>query len=198
MPERLTTPESVYLSRRQLLLAAGFLGIESALPTSATGPSPATRNPEFKLDRQLTPEWAATSYNNFYEFSSDKAQVKNKTGDFVTTPWSIEIKGLVNKPGTYDLDDPVRSVDLAVILYLGVFQIGLAYVFLTAAVRQVQAVETSLLLLLEPVLNPVWAAILHGERPGMPAVLGGTLVVLATLGSLVLGRTGQAPRNSAG
>lgn len=93
---------------------------------------------------------------------------------------------------------PVRSVDLAVILYLGVFQIGLAYVFLTAAVRQVQAVETSLLLLLEPVLNPVWAAILHGERPGMPAVLGGALVVLATLGSLVLGRTGQAPRNSAG
>jgi len=117
MPERLTTPESVYLSRRQLLLAAGFLGIESALPTSATGPSPATRNPEFKLDRQLTPEWAATSYNNFYEFSSDKAQVKNKTGDFVTTPWSIEIKGLVNKPGTYDLDDLVRRFPLEERLY---------------------------------------------------------------------------------
>jgi drug/metabolite transporter (DMT)-like permease len=67
-----------------------------------------------------------------------------------------------------------------VILYLGVFQIGLAYVLLTSALRYVPAFEASVLLLLEPVLNPVWAFMVNGERPGAWAVAGGVLIVTAT------------------
>jgi len=51
-------------------------------------------------------------------------------------------------------------------LYLGTCQLGVAYVFFSRAVPQVRAIEVSLLLLLEPVLNPLWAWLVHGETPG--------------------------------
>ena len=71
--------------------------------------------------------------------------------------------------------------DMAVIGYLGVFQIGLAYLFLTNGMKTVPAVEGSLLLLVEPALNPVWAGLIHGERPGGLAILGGALILSAAL-----------------
>ncbi len=71
-------------------------------------------------------------------------------------------------------------VDWLIIAYLGVFQVGLAYVCLTAGVRRVQAAEASMLLLLEPVLNPVWAWAVHGEFPGAWALVGGAVIVLST------------------
>jgi drug/metabolite transporter (DMT)-like permease len=67
-----------------------------------------------------------------------------------------------------------------VITYLGVFQIALAYVLLTSALRHVPAFEASVLLLIEPVLNPVWAFLVHGERPGAWALAGGVVIVAAT------------------
>jgi drug/metabolite transporter, DME family len=79
---------------------------------------------------------------------------------------------------------PVRAAagaDLAVILYLGVVQVGLAYVFLTRGLRHVPAFEASALLLLEPVMNPVWAWLVHHERPGGWALAGGTVIIVATL-----------------
>jgi DME family drug/metabolite transporter len=71
--------------------------------------------------------------------------------------------------------------DLLVIGYLGVFQIGLAYVLLTRAVRYIPALESSLLLLAEPALNPVWAWLVHGEKPTLPAMAGGILILSASL-----------------
>ena len=72
------------------------------------------------------------------------------------------------------------AADWAVIAYLGVFQIALAYVFVTRGIRHVPAFEASTLLLAEPALNPVWAWLVHGERPGAWAIAGGTLVLGAT------------------
>ena len=68
----------------------------------------------------------------------------------------------------------------ATLLYLGVFQIGLAYVFLTRAMPHLPALEVSLLLLLEPVLNPVWTWLVRGENPGAWTIAGGGLIVTAT------------------
>jgi drug/metabolite transporter (DMT)-like permease len=68
----------------------------------------------------------------------------------------------------------------ATIAYLGVFQIGVAYVCLTAAVRQLAALDLSLLLLLEPALNPVWTWLVRGEEPGGWVIVGGSLIVGAT------------------
>lgn len=70
--------------------------------------------------------------------------------------------------------------DWAAIGYLGAIQIGLAYLLLTRALRAVPAIEASLLLLTEPVLNPLWAWLTLGERPGAWALAGGALIVAAT------------------
>ncbi len=79
---------------------------------------------------------------------------------------------------------PVASVtapDVAAIVYLGVFQIAIAYAFVTRGVTHVGALEASLLLLLEPVLNPLWAWLVQGEVPGRWTVAGGALILAATL-----------------
>lgn len=71
--------------------------------------------------------------------------------------------------------------DWLTIGYLGVFQIGAAYLLLTAGVRHVTALEASVLLLLEPALNPVWAWLVHGETPGPWSIAGGILILGATI-----------------
>lgn len=73
-----------------------------------------------------------------------------------------------------------RMLDWAIIIGLGVVQIGLAYVFLTLAMRHIPALEVSVLLLLEPTLNPLWSWMVHGERPGPWSVLGGITILAAT------------------
>jgi drug/metabolite transporter (DMT)-like permease len=72
------------------------------------------------------------------------------------------------------------AADGAIVAYLGVFQIGLAYVCLGAGVRRVSALEASLILLLEPALNPLWAWLLHGEAPGLRVLIGGVAILAAT------------------
>ncbi len=79
---------------------------------------------------------------------------------------------------------PVSSslpLDWAVVAYLGLFQIGLAYVAMTRGMRRTPAFEASLLLLLEPVLNSVWAWLVHAERPGPASLLGCSLILVASL-----------------
>ncbi len=71
-------------------------------------------------------------------------------------------------------------LDWGLVAYLGIFQIALAYVFVTRAIAVIPALEASLVLLIEPVLNPVWAWIVQGERPGPWALLGGAVILGAT------------------
>jgi drug/metabolite transporter, DME family len=67
------------------------------------------------------------------------------------------------------------------IIYLGVFQIAVAYTFVTRGLGVIPALPASLILLIEPVLNPVWSWIFHGERPTSSALLGGALILGATM-----------------
>ena len=85
----------------------------------------------------------------------------------MTIPAALPIKG-------------ATTVDWAAVTFLGIFQIALAYVFLVRGVRRVGALEVSLLILLEPVLSPVWAWMIHGEQPSALAILGGAIIVVAT------------------
>lgn len=70
--------------------------------------------------------------------------------------------------------------DWGAIAFLGVVQIALAYRFVTYGLTRVGALEASLILLVEPVLSPIWAWLQHGERPGVLALLGGVIVAVAT------------------
>ncbi|MFZ5927673.1 MAG: DMT family transporter [Acidobacteriota bacterium] len=73
-----------------------------------------------------------------------------------------------------------QAIDWAVVGYLGIFQIGVAYWCLTRGMRDVPAFEASILLLAEPVLNPVWTWLWLGERPGAQALAGGAVILAAT------------------
>ena len=73
------------------------------------------------------------------------------------------------------------GTDWMILIYLGVFQIGLAYVLVSRAFTRLTALEASILLLLEPVLNPIWSWVVHGEIPRAAALAGGALVLGATV-----------------
>ena len=64
-----------------------------------------------------------------------------------------------------------------IILYLGVFQIGFAFLFFSVAIKHIPALEATLISTLEPVLNPVWVFLFLGEKPGLFALAGGVIVL---------------------
>ncbi len=79
----------------------------------------------------------------------------------------------------------VGAMDWLAVAYLGVFQVGLAYVLLARGLRSVPALEASLLILVEPALTPIWAGLMHGEWPSALPAAGGALIVGATAAQLL-------------
>jgi sulfoxide reductase catalytic subunit YedY len=120
------TPEHVYLSRRRFLKGVGALvagplviaacgtpptepAVTSSPAASATPAiSPLTTAGADELGAALTPFEAVTNYCNYYEFTTSKEKVARLSEDFQTSPWTVEVGGLVNKPRTFDLDDLAR------------------------------------------------------------------------------------------
>ncbi len=133
MPERDATPEAVHADRRSLVkaIAAGSLlgsGALAARPASAflgfggdrqvaassdptAGLYPVKRNDRYVLDRPLTDEVQATTYNNFYEFGSHK-QISRAAQRLPLRPWAVRIDGMVEEPRTVDFDTLVRAMPL--------------------------------------------------------------------------------------
>lgn len=96
---------------------------------------------------------------------------------------AVAIGNLIAFAGCLPLALPLRPhppADWGTIVYLGVVQIGLAYVLVTAALKALPAFEASLILLLEPALNPLFAWAVHGEQPGTWALAGGGIILAAT------------------
>ena len=87
----------------------------------------------------------------------------------------------------------VGAPDLMVLLYLGIFQIGLAYFCMARGVKHVPAFEASVLILLEPAMNPVWTYLFHKERPGPLALAGGAIIMGATVAHTLTGPSTGAP-----
>lgn len=111
------TPEHVYLSRRDFLKSAGALASGSLL-LAACGGGAATQLSS--ADETMQPESSAltdelgdpvnsytdiTHFNNFYEFTTDKTTVVDRVGNFRTSPWQVEVGGLVHNPKVFDIDD---------------------------------------------------------------------------------------------
>jgi sulfoxide reductase catalytic subunit YedY len=136
LKENAAVQEAIFNQRRFLLKAAALAGPSLAgMMIPACGPVkdataigaqqnpaapdlyPARRNPAFVLDRPVTDEAYAASYNNFYEFSVFKSRVYRHAARLVTAPWQIEITGLVEKPRTFDIDELVRTMTLEERLY---------------------------------------------------------------------------------
>ena len=83
------------------------------------------------------------------------------------------------------------------IAYLGIFQIGLAFIFFTKGIKHIPALEANLIGTLEPILNPVWVLLFLGERMGISALLGGLVVLVGVIVSAVgSARTVREPESS--
>lgn len=99
IPSSEITPESVYCNRRAFMASAGSLALASfALPTAAAALARRAQ------EDTITPEEDATSYNNYYEFGTGKADPKRYAASLRIKPWTVQVDGLVEFPKRWDLD----------------------------------------------------------------------------------------------
>jgi DME family drug/metabolite transporter len=97
---------------------------------------------------------------------------------------TVSLGNLLTSAATLPLAFPIAQAgprDVAIIVWLGAFQVALAYICLTKGIRSVSAMEAVVLLLSEPALNPVWAWLVHGETPAGLSIVGGALIFVAIL-----------------
>jgi sulfoxide reductase catalytic subunit YedY len=126
IPSSEITPEHLYFSRRRLLRGALFTAAAATLaacvpaeitPAALSGtPNPTanlTTTPGLKdeLGDPATSLQAVTTYNNYYEFSTDKSAPAAMSKKLITSPWQVEVGGLVNKPGIFDIEDLRKKYD---------------------------------------------------------------------------------------
>jgi methionine sulfoxide reductase catalytic subunit len=112
LPESSATPEACFFGRRELLKIGAGVAVAAALPGLAAaetadpsaGLYPFKRNESYKLDRELTEEKVAATYNNFYEFGSHK-RIADAAQALNVRPWTVELDGMVEKPMTVGIDD---------------------------------------------------------------------------------------------
>jgi sulfoxide reductase catalytic subunit YedY len=111
------TPKQIFLNRRQILTGTSAVGISSLLPNSAYADTLSYTKTNYAVDAEITSKSDATSYNNFYEFGTGKNDPKNNASMMKISPWSVQINGLVDKPGDYDLDDILSGIGLEERIY---------------------------------------------------------------------------------
>ena len=123
IPSSEITPKGVYLSRRTFMTGAAVLAATTALAACGAPSAPAEPTAGAGVDSSDAPETPVaegqtdelgdptttfhdvTNYNNFYEFTLDKEEVAPMAAGFQTSPWQVEVDGLVNNPGVYDFSD---------------------------------------------------------------------------------------------
>ena len=139
LPESAVTPESVYRSRRQILRDLGFAGASALAAGVAPGCGLGVRGSPFSgelpaspydsyfpvpfneaftvAERSVTDAESATTYNNFYEFTTSKTGVHLLVEDFEVEPWTVEIAGLAENTGTFDVEDWLTRFELEERIY---------------------------------------------------------------------------------
>jgi len=104
------TPRSVYLKRRDFLTAAAAgIGMAAVGGKAAMAEALTASKSNYTVDEKLTPIKDVTTYNNFYEFGLDKSDPANLSGKFKPRPWTIKVDGMVNRPGTFDIDALIKE-----------------------------------------------------------------------------------------
>ena len=132
--ENQVTSESDYINRRKFIknLGLGSAGallfstsnacaqgsaLEKQLEPFRSQTLNAKKNENFTVERQITDETVAATYNNYYEFTTSKSTVWKRVEKFKTRPWEIEISGLVEKPMTLDVDDLIKQMPIEERIY---------------------------------------------------------------------------------
>ena len=115
------TPEHLYISRRKFIAGMGVVAATAFL-TACTRQTPGIPTTPLsfcdearaagtadELGDELTTCNNVTNYNNFYEFSYGKEGIANLARNFKTSPWMVTVGGLVNKPGSFSIDELVKK-----------------------------------------------------------------------------------------
>lgn len=180
--ERIRRADLVYMAVLGLGLGLFFVGVD---PVSATAPNPLLGN-VLSLISGIT--FALTLIGlRYLGRDAGEGSSWGPAGAF----WGNVVAAAVCLPMALPVAG--RAMDWVLLSYLGIFQIGLAYLVLLRGLERVRAFEASLLLLLEPVLNPVWAWLVHGERPGAWSIAGGCVILGATVVKSWVDARGTAP-----
>ena len=116
------TDEKLYLNRRQFIEAAGSIAVSATVATlgsvglpreaSAQTPLANVRKGPFGTTEKMNSFEDITTYNNYYEFGTDKSDPAEYSSRFKPRPWTVEVEGLCNKPATYDLDELIKPFPL--------------------------------------------------------------------------------------
>lgn len=125
------TPREIFEQRRTLIraAAAGAFGAtlapwfarsalaQTASPNPAAAKLAARSNAQYALKDKLSRYKDVTTYNNFYEFGTDKADPANHAQSLITRPWTVAVEGLVKKPRIFDLDELLKLAPLEERIY---------------------------------------------------------------------------------
>jgi len=119
------TPERWYLSRRELMAGAAALAVVGATGGGAAAATPpagpplkATPNPAYRVADAPTKLEAATTYNNFYEFGTNKEDPSRLAGTLKPRPWHVQVDGLCAKPRTFDIEEILKLAPLEERIYI--------------------------------------------------------------------------------
>ena len=117
IPYSAVTPKSVYLNRRRFLTGlAGGLALAPFGRAAGAKLTGLTKSP-LSTDEKQTPYDAITTYNNFYEFGTQKNQPAELAKKLRTRPWTVKVEGEVHKPKTYDIDEILKLAPLEERIY---------------------------------------------------------------------------------
>jgi sulfoxide reductase catalytic subunit YedY len=104
------TPSERYFNRRELMASLAALGAVGLGPASASAASlKFARNPKLSLDEPANSLKDITTYNNFYEFGTEKSDPAERSAKFKPRPWTVKVSGEAARTGTFELDDLLRT-----------------------------------------------------------------------------------------
>jgi drug/metabolite transporter (DMT)-like permease len=174
--EKINARQLVYMATIAVGMAFFFAGYQ---PVSATAPNPSLGN--------LFGAVTGLSYGLCIMGLRWLARGSDDTG---ATIGAVCCGNFLAAAVTLPMALPVTSsasTDWALVVFLGLFQIAIAYAFLVRGVARVPALEASLILLAEPVLSPIWAWLVHSEVPTVWAMFGGAIILGATVAMTMMG-----------
>ena len=113
------TPRADFINRRKLMAGAAAMGAIGSIGGSAFAKALSFRKTDYTVPKTIAITKASdvASYNNFYEFGTDKSDPAQYADQMTIDPWSVEIGGMVDKPGRYDLADILSGIALEERIY---------------------------------------------------------------------------------
>src|SRR5258708_8894454 len=123
------TPREIYVNRRKLLYEVGLAGglalagksladlVSPSVSAYASTKLPGLAGSPFSTTEKISPEQVVTTYNNYYEFGTEKGDPAKNAQKFVTSPWTVSVEGEVGKPRKFSMDEIMKLAPLEERIY---------------------------------------------------------------------------------